>query len=150
MNIYSGLGLKGFIKTQRFHTKGKENIAHIHEEDRDIVTQVTQCQSRRPNHAGGKLTGTPGFKTVINASKYLIYFPVEGWTLVNVSYLCFLVNEHGVSLRPSNYCWYIWSYAVLCFGLSGVCSQSVPGTITHNPLYQKHSYYWFSIKPFFF
>lgn len=55
-----------------------------------------------------------------------------------MSYLCFLVNEHGVSLRPSNHCWYIWSYAVLCFGLSGVCSQSIPGTNTHNPLHPTH------------
>lgn len=55
-----------------------------------------------------------------------------------VSYLCFLVNEHGVSLRPSNHCWYIWSYAVLCFGLSGVCSQSIPGTNTHNSLHLTH------------
>lgn len=56
------------------------------------------------------------------------YSLVERWTWVRVSRFCFLVDELGVGVQPSDHRWYLWSYAVLCFGLSGVGSQSVPGT----------------------
>lgn len=46
----------------------------------------------------------------------------------------FSVNGPGVGLCPSRHCWYIRSYAVLSSGLSGVCSQSIPGTKTQNLL----------------